>query len=138
MSQVVVIKDLLPAPRFIEVGEGKLLEIRGLRLDETIKLLEKHKDPLAVFFGGDKLNFELLIAQAPDMVAEIIALTANAVGQEEDIKFLPLGVQVEAITTVWELSVPSVKKLSESLQKVSVGLAGVRGATLPVMASPSP
>lgn len=133
----VKIKDLLPAPRVIEVGEHTL-EVRGLRLDETIKLLETHKKPLSVFFGGQALNFELLIAQAPDMVAEIIGMTADAVGQEEDIKLLPIGTQVEAITAVWELSVPSVKKLLESLRKVSSGLAGVRDVALPVTENPSP
>ena len=123
----VIIKDLLPPPRIVDVG-GTQLAIRGLRLDETIALLtkEQYKSSLATFFSGETLNFTLLVAQAPDMVAEVIGMAADAVGQEEDIKLLPVGTQVEAVTAVWELSVPSVKKLSESLQRVSVGLAGVR------------
>lgn len=130
----VKIRDLLPPPRTIDVGYGKMLEVRGLRLDETIKLMEKHHDSLSVFFGGEQLDFTLLIAKSPDMVAEIIGITADAVGQEEDIKLLPLGAQVEAITAVWEMSVPSVKKLSESLRRVSSGLAEVRG-TVPATVS---
>jgi hypothetical protein len=133
----VIIKDLLPPPRIVQVGEGHLA-VRGLRLDETIALLtkEEYKSSLATFFSGENLNFTLLVAQAPDMVATVIALGADAVGQEEDIKLLPVGTQVEAVTAVWEMSVPSVKKLSESLQRVSVGLAGVRAGMSQETANP--
>jgi hypothetical protein len=131
------IKDLLPPPRLISVGEQSL-SVRALRLDETIKLLtqEQYKSSLATFFSGETLNFTLLVAQAPDLVANVIAMAAGAEGQEEDIKLLPVGTQVEAVTAVWEMSVPSVKKLSESLQRVSVGLAGVRAGMSQETANP--
>ena len=135
----VKIADLLPPPRLIAVGE-KTMEVRGLRLDETIKLMlkEDYKQALSQFFAGEKLNFTMLVAKAPEMVSEIIAMAADAEGQEDDILRLPVGTQVEAITAVWELSVPSVKKLSESLQRVSSGLAEVRGEASLVMVNPSP
>ena len=117
----VVIKDLLPKPIVVDIGNGKL-SLRGINAEETIKLLHEYKEPLSVFFGKTNLDFTMLVATAPKMVAEIIAMGGDAVGQEDDIKMMPLQAQVECLMAVWEQSVPNIKKLLASLAKASESL----------------
>ena len=127
----VIIKDLLPAPVFIEVQKDKGFDVRGLRMDETIDLLTRYQKPLAAFFGSSNLDFELLLADAPKLCAEVIAFCADAKGQEDDIMLLPPQSQIEALMAIWELSVPNVKKLLASLQKASASLAVARSIPQP-------
>lgn len=116
------IADLLPAPRQVSVGPTTALELRGLTLTEITTLLSKYKNLLVMFIDAGATKAETVIAQSPDMVAEIIAIAADAADQVEDVKRLPFAVQVEAVAAVWELSVPDVKKLIESLSKVAAAL----------------
>ena len=116
------IADLLPEPKQVAVGNNKYLEVRGLTLVEITNLLGRYQDLLVMFIDGGALKPEQLIAQAPDMVAEIIAIAADAKDELEDVKKLPFATQVEAVSTVWELSVPDVKKLIESLSRVAAAL----------------
>ena len=131
----VVIKDFLPQPRHVTVSNGKKLLVRGIDLTQTIALLKSYSDPLQAFFGSKELDFVLLVAQAPDMVAAIIAMGVDAEGQEDDIKRMPVGDQVEIVTEVWEQSVPNVKKLLASLQKASASLAAARNTPQPLNTS---
>lgn len=116
------IADLLPAPRKVSVGPNTALELRGLTLTEITKLLTKYQSLLVMFVDAGATKAETVIAQSPDMVAEIIALAADAEDQIDDVKKLPFAVQVEAVAAVWELSVPDVKKLIESLSRVAAAL----------------
>lgn len=118
----ILIKDLLPKPIDVAIGNGTSLSVRGITLKETIDLLTRYQDPLAAFFSNTKMDFRLLVAQAPRMVAEIIGMGVGAVGQEDDIERLPLQVQVEAVSAVWEQSVPNVEGLLASLARASSSL----------------
>jgi hypothetical protein len=131
----VIIKDLLPPPRVVDIGGGKSISTHGIDLTQTIALLNKHKEPLSVFFGATNLDFTLLVAQAPDMVAEIIGMGVDAVGQEEDIKKFPVQAQVDILMEVWEQSVPNVKKLLASLERASASLAVARSTPAPLSTS---
>lgn len=113
----VVIADLLPQPVSVELGRGTV-EARGLSLNEIVPLIEKYKDDLAPFFSDDKPNAEYMLSKAPRMAADIIALGINAVGQEDDIMKMPAAAQINCLTAIWNLSVPDVKKLRESLLTV--------------------
>ena len=130
----VVVKDLLPLPIEVPIGNKKI-KVRGVDLTQTIVLLKDYSEPLQVFFGSPNLDFTLLVAQAPDMVARVIAMGIDAEGQEADCKKLPLQSQVDILMAVWEQSVPNVKKLLASLQKASASLAVARSTPAPLSTS---
>ena len=130
----VIVKDLLPPPIEVPIGKKKIL-CHGIDLEQTIKLMDKHKEPLSVFFGKRDLDFTLLVAQAPTMVAEIIGMGIGAEGQEADIKKLPVQTQIDVLQAVWEQSVPNIKKLLASLAKASESLAAARDTPQPLNTS---
>lgn len=111
----VKLEDYLPVPRSVLItGSDKVLMVRGLTLQEIVKLIAKYKDDIAVFLDPNNTRIDQLVISAPPMAAEIICLAADAEGQEEQAKKFPFAVQVNALTAIWELSVPDLKKLAES------------------------
>ncbi len=120
-KQTVRIADLIPKPVDVEVSAGKFMTVNSLSLEQIVKLLWLYQEPfLRVYAEGltAKPNYESLIIAAPDMVADIIAMGADADGQQEDIKRLPGTVQLVALKSIWAMSVPDPKKLLESLSEV--------------------
>lgn len=118
------IADILPQK--IPVPSLKGMEVRGITLEETAKLIDKYKEPLYAFFAAPAMDFGLLAMQSPTMVADIIALGADAVGQEEDIKKLPLQAQVDTLSAIWQQTVPNVEGLLASLARASESLRVAR------------
>ena len=116
----VKISDLVPKKISISVGESSL-EVACLGLAQMTTLIENYKEPLLQLIassGSGNVDFAALLTTAPDMVVSLIALGADAVGQEDDIRLLPVGVQIEAAAAIWQLSVPDVKKLVSVLSTV--------------------
>ena len=114
---MVKFKDLLPMPVLVNMESGSF-EVHGLNLADVSKLMSLHFDTIASFINGDAIDFKSLAIQSPDVVAEIIAMASDAKVQEYDIKRLPFLSQVEALKTIWDLTVPDVKKLTELLSVV--------------------
>jgi hypothetical protein len=113
----VSIKDLLPPPAVITVGNGTL-SLRGLSLEDVSAVLTKHKDDFALFFVSDNPDFSGIISTAPKMVTDIIALAADAVGQEDYVRLIPASTQLVAIAAIWELSVPDPLALRRAIEKL--------------------
>lgn len=118
------IADLLPSPVSLKVGRGELV-LHPLTLSDIVGLLKDHKESfVAMYAAGSRGTNEWasFIAQTPDLVADVIATSAEAKGQQKDIKRLPGAVQISALVEIWNLSVPDAKKLIESLSEVTGGL----------------
>lgn len=116
----VKISDLLPKRIEIEVGNGKM-DVGPINLESIVKLIQNFRDPiLHLITTGSKgtPDYSGMLAQSPAMVVQLIAMGADAVGQEDDIAKLPFGVQVTAAATIWEASVPEPKKLVDVLSAV--------------------
>lgn len=111
---MVLIKDLLPKPVSVEIGEAKV-DVKGLGIRSVAHLLEKYQDVFLEFFSGENLSADALITLAPEMSLDIIAMAIGAEGQEDDIADLPLESQIEILMATWKLSVPNPKKLQELL-----------------------
>jgi hypothetical protein len=114
------ISDLLPKPVEVEVGTGTLV-VNALDLKGITRVVQKHRETILHLIATaqkGKPDFAGALEQAPDMVATIIALAADAEGQEEDIRKLPGTVQLTAMAEIWKVSVPDVKKLLSSLSGV--------------------
>lgn len=117
----VKISELLPPKEKIEICPGATLDIGAINLMGITKLIKEFSEPLGKLVSsstGGQPDFSELLATAPDMVAAMIAMGADAEGQEDDIKLLPFGAQVTAAARVWELSVPEPKKLLSVLSTV--------------------
>jgi hypothetical protein len=114
----VVIKDLIPAKRELPFGTG-VLSVRGLRLDEVVELLSEHRDTIAPFFTGEQVEFGALLAASPKIVAKVIAMASDTVGQEEDIQNIPPPDQIDVLLAIWEISVPNVSKLAEAVLRLT-------------------
>lgn len=117
----VKISSLLPKKIQIDTGNG-MLEVGSINLAGIVTLIQDFKEPLLQLFKGSGPNgqpdFIALGKDAPAMIVTIIAMGANAVGQEEDIAQLPLGVQITAAAEIWAQSVPEPKKLLSVLSTV--------------------
>lgn len=127
----VKISDLLPKKTAIPTGAGDLM-VGALSLEAIAALIGNHKGVilhlLANSNGGKTIPpIGAVVAEFPDLVADAIALAADAVGQEEDVKKLPLMVQIDAIKMVWNLSIPDPKALAELLFGVTAKLRAMAG-----------
>ena len=114
--------DLLPAPVAITVSEGKAFPVHGLPLSHVSVLLQENSDILMSFLDGDTVNFRQMALKSPELASKVIAMGADAVGQEEIISRLPLQVQLDALSTIWKLTVPDLGKLKELLSGVITAL----------------
>lgn len=141
----VKISDLLPEAVSIPVGRGSL-SIRPLDLQSVTQLIQEYRAPILELIdsarSGDP-DYMALVAQSPDLAATIIALAADAVGQEDDIKKLPATSQVQALLAIWEVSVPDPKGFMDSLTVVfqnlkaeSTNLATLKSLSNPEVAQP--
>ena len=112
------LRDLVDRRSEIKAGDTSFT-VRGLSLEDVVLLLDNHKDALiAIFNTPDGTDFEELIHQFPLFIAAAIAYAADEHGIEEDVRKLPVGIQLRAIEEVWELSsldVETVGKLATNL-----------------------
>lgn len=136
----VKISDLLPKKVEVDTGNG-MLEVGPINLEGITTLIQNYREPLTALVNssmGGKPNFTVLAESAPDLIVSMIAMGADAIGQEDDIKQLPFAVQVTAAASIWEVSVPDVKKL---LSVLSTVLAQLRPESnvpaIPVTSEPS-
>ena len=110
------IADLLTQKIEVQVAEGKFLELRPLNLKEMITLLLTNKELFIGLYsqfqaeGSVEQKVGGLLLAAPEFIAQIIAMGADAVGQEEMIMRLPPTVQLIAVHDLWKASVPDPKK----------------------------
>jgi len=119
------LRDLVDRKSVIkDEKSGVEFEVRGLSLEDLVLLLENHKDALVRIFGGTNASggqatdFESLIKEFPQFIAAAIAYAADEHDIEDMVVRLPVGIQIRAITEVWELSsldVETVGKLAQSL-----------------------
>lgn len=129
------IEDLIPLPTRVPLG-SKFIEVRGLTLIEIIDLLKRYKEDVLAFINGGGADFDRLVVNAPVMVAEMIALAADTPDEVEQVKRLPFAAQTDIVMVVWELSVPDLKKLGESLAKAGAALRSGSPASIPDYISP--
>lgn len=118
------ISDLLPRKISVDTGNGAM-EVKPLNLQEITTLIQNFRGPILSLVESSSSgnpDFAGLMTNAPEMVVALIAMGADAVGQEDDIKQLPFAVQITAAAAIWESSVPDAKKLLSVLSTVMAQL----------------
>jgi hypothetical protein len=127
----VKISALLPKARKVPTGEGTL-EVFPLTLAQITKLIQDHRvemmELLIISQSPDK-NFMPLLGTAPDFIADVIALSARVDEPEERdaIKLLGAMVQLEAMSQIWEATLPDPKKLMSWLDNLTSEVQKVVG-----------
>ena len=119
----VSLRDLLPPKRMVNVGGGEL-GVDGINLEQMVYLFGKYKDQLQGFFAASSPDFAGIAQASPTFVTEVICMASDSVGQEEDAAKFTISVQIELLLAIWELSVPDLKKLVESLSTVAAQVRG--------------
>lgn len=118
------LRDLVDRKVEIECPGDMNFQVRGLSLEDVVLLLENHTDALKSIFGAPAgADFEMLLKEFPAFVAAAIAYAAEEHELEEQVRKLPVGIQLRAIQEVWELSsldVETLGKLAGSILK-SIG-----------------
>lgn len=108
--------DYEPLRRDIALPGGSSFAVRGFSLEDITLLIDKHGEDIQRFF--DRYAQETtrpddvspvaaimdVLRQAPELAASIIARAADEPGTESKIRKLPIGVQVDAMQKVADLS----------------------------------
>lgn len=106
------LKDYVLPTMEVTLPDGGSFAVRGLSLDDVAQLLVKHGPVMETFFtrysGGVESNaMEVgmgLIAQAPALVAQIIALAADAPEMEHVVRKMPMGIQQDALEKLSQMT----------------------------------
>jgi len=133
------LKNLHSLEVTIDTPHGPL-SVRGLSLDDVTRLVRRHRAITAALYdqmttGGIALDDHTILGgvimdQAPDLAAEIIALAAGD-GDEASIiiaKRLPFPIQLEVLEAVGNQTFSTeagTKKVVETVGKVLRAMSGV-------------
>lgn len=91
----------------IETAGGSIT-VRGLAFDDLHQLIQRgHGEALTPLLSGD-LNIADLIADAPALVADVIALAADEPDAAATIARLPISLQTRLLTDVYRLTLGDV------------------------------
>ena len=122
--------DLLPGGKEVEVSPGKKLMVYALTLEQIGLLIQSYEADVREMLTAATPDFAKILSTAPALAVSIIAMGADALGQEAIIRKFPAMVQIEMLLDIWELTVPDGKKLLGRLEKLvgDVRVAQVQGA----------
>ena len=124
--KIVKLSEVIPVTAIVEVAEGTAIELRPISLENIVELFWGFQDAFISLYAegnNENPNFAALVAAAPELVATAIAYSAGEKDSVNAVKMLPATVQLIALTEVWKLSVPDVKKLKEVLVDLSKQIA---------------
>lgn len=128
------LRDLVDRKVTIERG-GVEFVVRGLSLEDIVLLLENHQKGLvAVFTAADGADWSELVHQFPNFVAAAIACGVDEEGiTEEDVLRLPIGVQLEAMANIWELSSLDMDTVGKLAASIAQGVESINAGSLSQM-----
>jgi len=112
------LSEIIGATKQVDAGGGRMIEVRGVSLEEISRLLAVHRsqfESLIIMAATEQPDWMGFVAGAPLFINDLLAV-AMEIEDEEDKKLvgkLPLGTQVLAIKDIWGLTVPQGKKFSE-------------------------
>lgn len=105
-------EDFVLPTEEVQLPGGSTFAVRGLSLQDITLLISKHGPVMEEFFrrysGDDKANpMEIgmgLVAQAPVLVAQIIAIAADRADKVETVLKFPLVTQQDALEKLAKLT----------------------------------
>lgn len=115
-----LLKDIALPTKEIAVGEGSFV-VRGLSLQVVGDLLESHREQILGLFGGET-DPGTLLQESPRLAARMIAHAADEPGEADKVTQLPVGVQVNALEAIWDLTIPDEETLGKVMARVAAAL----------------
>ena len=125
--------------RWGKAGKEKVLNVRGLSVQDLTTAIRTHKDSLNKAFSlaegrleedQDLTEFGMeLMEQFPDLVALLIALAADMPDRAGEVKHLPAPVQLKLMMAVYEMTIEDTGGLQDFLQQVFAILKQVKTVT---------
>jgi|AntDeeMinimDraft_5_1070356.scaffolds.fasta_scaffold00686_20 hypothetical protein len=125
--------------RWGKAGKEKVLNVRGLSVQDLTTAIRTHKDSLNKAFSlaegrleedQDLTEFGMeLMEQFPDLVALLIALAADMPDRAGEIKHLPAPVQLKLMMAVYEMTIEDTGGLQDFLQQVFAIMKQVKTVT---------
>ncbi|HJV26860.1 MAG TPA: hypothetical protein VJ673_14320 [Aromatoleum sp.] len=87
---------------------GGNITVRGLGVDDLSTLIRTHGDDVAPLLDGE-LNIDTLATTAPAMVADVIALAADAPEAAPTAARMPIAIQSRLLTEVFKLTFTDIE-----------------------------
>lgn len=117
----------------VSVGEGEI-EVRGLSLTEITELGAEYRPQIEAIFEQKKQWIDV-IKESPVLLAKMIACAADEPDDWEAIKKWPFGIQLDALSKIWEATAVDAQTLGKILSDV---IGGVESMADIVAMSPIP
>jgi len=107
------LRDIVPVQQQVKVGDQSF-GVSGLSVEHLSILLGTNKTELSQLMNSG-LDLKTTVLQYPDFVATIITMASGDADAKEQAKALPLGVQIEALTKIWEQTIPDPAVMGKML-----------------------
>ncbi len=103
-------------------GKEESFEVTGLTIEGLVYLLQEDRENLASLFEGGIKDFNSALKFAPGFCSKLVASAAGEPGQFKKVAKLPVGVQLRALTKVWELTNFTAEELGNVFALLGEGL----------------
>ncbi len=103
-------------------GSVETFEVTGLTIEGLVYLLQEDRENLASLFEGGIKDFNSALKFAPEFCSRLVAQAAGEPGQYKKVQKLPVGVQLRALTKVWELTNFTAEELGNVFALLGEGL----------------
>lgn len=131
------LRQYTPERREVKAKGQVLGEVRGLALEDVAVLVREHLpdlDALVELFNNpdamDSMSVEdwkklalPIITQAPGLAANVIALAADAPDGGPTVQTWPVGAQLEALVSIFEMTISEVGEIKKAWGIVAALLA---------------
>lgn len=115
------LKDITVLHETIQVSKDQSFEVRGICLHDLAALLEHDYDSVAGLFTGE-FSLTDIINKTPHLVHLMIAHCADESEEVNKAATLPIGVQIEAVVKLWELSTLDPDELGNVMRGLIQGV----------------
>jgi hypothetical protein len=113
------LRDIVPVTVPVKVGDKQEFQVSGISVQQLSSLLTTNKTEVnALITSG--MDIKSAVLEYPEFVARMIAMASGDEGAIEQAKALPMGVQIDALSTIWELTIPDPSVVGKLLALVGV------------------
>ncbi len=138
------LKNLVIPEKSVEFG-GESITVTGLDMEGIVILLQEDEELFRSLFEVEELTLITLIKQAPTFCAKMIATAAGEPNETEQVRKLPLGIQLKLLEAVWELTVLDMDDLgkvmgylAEAVTEMSARIASKKETSATTDPQPDP
>ncbi len=118
------LKNLVIPEKSVEFG-GEKITVTGLDMEGIVILLQEDEEMFRSLFELEDLTLFKMLKIAPDFCAKMIATAAGEPNELEQVRKLPLGIQLKLLEAVWELTVLDMDDLGKVMGYLAEAVKGI-------------